>query len=1041
MKQPIKRLLCVLLSVILLASLALPAAAVGGTAEATPAVTWEKVESAGRPVPAGSVRKLQEPACKPDELVRVSIVLEDPSTLGRGYSTRGIAANAAAMNYRASLKFKQQKLAERISEEVLGGEALDVVWNITLAGNIISANVPYGKLDAIRALEGVKSVALEARYEPDRGADEGDEPNMYRSTLQTGTDKVWAQGITGAGSRVAVIDTGIEKDHISFSAAGLEHSLQLNAEALGQDYEPYLAGLNLLTADEIAAKAEQLNVSIDPAVTYLSTKIPYAYNYVDSDYDITHHNKVKGQAYDAQILTMKVFGKNGGAYDSDYMVAIEDAIVLDADSVNLSLGSASPGFATSPEYQNILDSLALSDTVVSIAMSNSYQWSYQAGGPSRNLYYDDANYFTGGSPGSFANAFTVASVGAGNVNANGRYSMNSFSSWGVPSDLSLKPEITAPGGSILSVNGNNTTGYTNMSGTSMAAPQIAGIVALVAQYLRENEISAEGLTARQLAQSLIMSTAVPIHMTNNNYIYYPVIQQGAGLARVDQALASRTYVLIDPESLPARAPLSAKDNVRDGKVKVELGDDPDYTGVYSFAYTLNNLTDEPVVYELSADFFTQNITGSGNSRARAQTIVNLAAGLSWTVDGQPIDQVPPAGLYDLTGDGVINRLDAQAVLDLCAGLIEEIPVNPDKADVDGDGDVDTYDAYLILRGLADAAEAGSNYVTVPAGGSVRIGLSFDLKDSIENYSYNGNYVEGYVNAKEVAASGSSPVDHSIPVVGYYGSWTDFSMFNKGSYLKYKFGGETRNPYMNNVLGADTARALQTFLLRYAGEEFGTPIGGNPVINESYYDENRNAIATAYGDEIFSVAYSAIRNSAASRFRVLQEGVSEPLAEIIGGSAYGAYYDVNGRAWHNTNAIPDINYFVPESVPNNTKLTLSFELAPEYYVKADGSVDWDALHDGARLTLPITVDNEEPVIEDVALAVSDLTGAARLIVTARDNQYIASFRILKEDGSVLLSQGSDPNAAPGDAYTASLRSSARTASSSPPPSPPGAWLTT
>ena len=47
-----------------------------------------------------------------------------------------------------------------------------------------------------------------------------------------------------------------------------------------------------------------------------------------------------GVAPDAQLLVMKVFGKNGGAYESDYMAAIEDAIVLGADVVNLSLGSA-----------------------------------------------------------------------------------------------------------------------------------------------------------------------------------------------------------------------------------------------------------------------------------------------------------------------------------------------------------------------------------------------------------------------------------------------------------------------------------------------------------------------------------------------------------------------------------------------------------------------------------------------------------------------------------------------------------------------------
>ena len=51
-----------------------------------------------------------------------------------------------------------------------------------------------------------------------------------------------------------------------------------------------------------------------------------------------------GVAPDAQLLTMKVFGVNGAASSSDYMAAVEDAIVLGCDVVNLSLGAPNPGF-------------------------------------------------------------------------------------------------------------------------------------------------------------------------------------------------------------------------------------------------------------------------------------------------------------------------------------------------------------------------------------------------------------------------------------------------------------------------------------------------------------------------------------------------------------------------------------------------------------------------------------------------------------------------------------------------------------------------
>ena len=173
------------------------------------------------------------------------------------------------------------------------------------------------------------------------------------------------------------------------------------------------------------------------------------------------------------------------------------------------------------------------------------------------------------------------------------YTMSEFSSWGVPSDLSMKPEITAPGGSIYSVNGAvaATDQYELMSGTSMATPQIAGITALVKQYIREKELSQDGMTDRALAQSLMMSTAVPLRDADGNY--YSVLQQGAGLANTAAATSADSYVLVNGQD--------------DGKVKAELGEDAGREGVYSFGFTLNNLTGETKVFELYADLFTQDM--------------------------------------------------------------------------------------------------------------------------------------------------------------------------------------------------------------------------------------------------------------------------------------------------------------------------------------------------------------------------------------------------------------------------------------------------
>ena len=93
---------------------------------------------------------------------------------------------------------------------------------------------------------------------------------------------------------------------------------------------------------------------------------------------------------------MKVFGKNGGAYDSDYMAAIEDAILLGCDAVNLSLGSTSPGYATNAVYQDLLDRLSETDVVVSVAAGNAGSWA--DGVWNGHLYSDAVSLDMVGSP-------------------------------------------------------------------------------------------------------------------------------------------------------------------------------------------------------------------------------------------------------------------------------------------------------------------------------------------------------------------------------------------------------------------------------------------------------------------------------------------------------------------------------------------------------------------------------------------------------------------------------------------------------------------
>ena len=91
----------------------------------------------------------------------------------------------------------------------------------------------------------------------------------------------------------------------------------------------------------------------------------------------------------------------------------------------------------------------------------------------------------------------------------------------------------------------------------------------------------------------------------------------------------------------------------------------------------------------------------------------------------------------------------------------------------------------------DAVKDGQ--VTVPAGGSAQVTVELRIPaktvEHMKALGYtNGFYVEGYVYVRPVAdAEGALDVTHSIPLLGWYGNWTDPSSFDTGSYLDYAYG--------------------------------------------------------------------------------------------------------------------------------------------------------------------------------------------------------------------------------------------------------------
>ena len=114
----------------------------------------------------------------------------------------------------------------------------------------------------------------------------------------------------------------------------------------------------------------------------------------------------------------------------------------------------------------------------------------------------------------------------------------SFSSQGPRSfDSFIKPEIVAPGVSIISAAAGGGDEGRGANGTSMSAPHVSGVVALMRQY--RPQIEASMIKSLLLAKTEILSTPAGDR--------YPIAQQGGG--RVDAYLATTAEAVFQPAAL------------------------------------------------------------------------------------------------------------------------------------------------------------------------------------------------------------------------------------------------------------------------------------------------------------------------------------------------------------------------------------------------------------------------------------------------------------------------------------------------------------
>ncbi|MCE7741952.1 MAG: S8 family serine peptidase [Candidatus Heimdallarchaeota archaeon] len=341
----------------------------------------------------------------------------------------------------------------------------------TMPMAIINTNL--AKINDIYNLRGVKGVYLNERYQIAEGwnseeIDEESEFHTYPSEALIGARELLDLGIDGTGIKIAILDTGIDKYHPDLDDI---------------DNNPY---------------------TYDPKVILEKSFIDYDGDGVaDTDtsdgYGHGTHcagiaagkGILNGVAPNAWLMNGRV-GDDGGQLEITWLLkAIDWAVLSGADIISMSLG------------WGIYNVMPLLDEAANYAWERGVILTVSAGN-------SGSNPRTTASPGQASRSITVGASTADNT-------ITYWSSRGPSINGMIDPDVVAPGENILSMAPGN--GYRVASGTSMSAPAVAGVAALLLSSSPDEDIG--------LIRSAIISTATDLG--------YHVFTQGAGLVNAKAA--------------------------------------------------------------------------------------------------------------------------------------------------------------------------------------------------------------------------------------------------------------------------------------------------------------------------------------------------------------------------------------------------------------------------------------------------------------------------------------------------------------------------